>query len=86
MMGTGDVFQLPYDDICELCRRYSRGNFKINKNYKELSSLFLKSATKIGTLGVEISNFFEKFNVDINGSLNSQLGVLQVKERHEEFE
>jgi hypothetical protein len=22
LMGTGDVFQLPYDDICELCRRY----------------------------------------------------------------
>jgi len=25
MIGTGDVFHLPYDDVCELCIRYSRG-------------------------------------------------------------
>jgi chromatin segregation and condensation protein Rec8/ScpA/Scc1 (kleisin family) len=46
LMGTCDVFQLPYDDICELCRRYSRGNFKIGKNSRELSSLFLKSVAR----------------------------------------
>ena len=32
MMGTCDVFQLPYDEVCELGRRYSRGNSKIGKN------------------------------------------------------
>ena len=32
LMGTCDVFQLAYDDIYELCRRYSRGNFKTGKN------------------------------------------------------
>ena len=32
LMGTSDVFQLSYDDVCELCRRYSRGKFKISKN------------------------------------------------------
>ena len=31
-MGTGDVSQLSYDNIYELCRRYSRGRFKISKN------------------------------------------------------
>ena len=31
-MGIGDVSQLSYDNICELCRRYSRGRFKISKN------------------------------------------------------
>ena len=31
-MGTGDVSQLSHDNICELCRRYSRGRFKISKN------------------------------------------------------
>ena len=31
-MGTCDVFQLSYDNVCELCRRYSRGKFKISKN------------------------------------------------------
>ena len=32
LMGTCDVFQLSYDDVCELCRRYSRRKFKISKN------------------------------------------------------
>jgi hypothetical protein len=59
LMGTGDVFQLPYDDICELCRRYSRGNFKIGKNSRELSSLFLKSVTRTRVIGAEINDLFE---------------------------
>ena len=25
LIGKGDVFQLSYDDVCELCIRYSRG-------------------------------------------------------------
>ena len=75
-MGIGYVFQISYDDVGELCIRYSRGNFNIGKNFKDPSSRFLKFATKIGALRAEIGNLFENFNTDINGSLNSQLGVL----------
>ena len=32
LMGRGDVPQLSYDNVCELCRRYSRVKFKISKN------------------------------------------------------
>ena len=32
LMGTCDIFQLSYDNVCELCRRYSRGKFKISTN------------------------------------------------------
>ena len=74
-MGTGNVFQLAYDDICELCRRYSRGKFKIGKNSKELLSLFLKSAAKTRVWRAEISNVFK------NPKSDSQLGVLQDKEK-----
>ena len=59
VMGIGNVFQLTYDDIYELCRRYSRGNFKTGKNSKELLSLFFKSAAKTRVLRAEISNLFE---------------------------
>ena len=38
-MGTGDVFQLSYDDVCELCRRYSRGKFNTSKNIPSSQSL-----------------------------------------------
>ena len=74
LMGTGNVFQLAYDDICELCRRYSRGNFKTGKNSKKLLSLFLKSTTKTRVLRAEISNLFENSNGDINDSLNLEIG------------
>ena len=86
MMGTCDVFHLSYDDVCDLCIRYSRGNSNIGKNSKEISSRFLKSTAKTRVVRAEIINLFENFNIDINGSLNSQLGVLHIKEKHEEFE
>ena len=46
----------------------------------------MKSAAKTRVLQAEISNIFKHFNVDINDSLKSELNVLQVKEKHEEFE
>ena len=50
LIGKGNVFQLAYDDICELCRRYSRENFETGKNSKELLSLFLKYTAKTRVL------------------------------------
>ena len=76
LIGTGNVFQLAYDDICELCRRYSRGNFNTGKNSKKLLSLFLKSTAKTRVLRAEISNVFKNSNAGINDSLNSKLVVL----------
>ena len=58
-MGTGNVFQLAYDDIFELFRRYSRVNFKNGKNSKEIPSLFLKSAAKTRVLQDEIIIYFK---------------------------
>ena len=48
MIGVGNVFHLPYDDVCKLCIRYSRGISMIGKNSRKFSSEFLESATKIG--------------------------------------
>jgi hypothetical protein len=86
LMGTCDVFQLPYDDICELCRRYSRGNFKTSKNSSEPSSQYFKSAAKTRVIGAEISNSIEIFKADIISSLNSQLDILKDKKKWEEPE
>ena len=74
MMGTGNVFQLAYDDICELCRRYSREKFKADKNIP--SSHFLKSATEIGVTRAKIFYLFKILESDIINSLNSQMDIL----------
>ena len=57
VMGTSYVFQLPYDDVFELCRRYSRGKFKADKNIP--FSQFLKSAAEIGVTRDEIGDLFK---------------------------
>ena len=76
LIGKGDVFQLSYDDVCELCIRYSRGISKAGKNSREVSSFFSKSTTRIGDIGVEINDLFEHLKIDFISSLNSKLGVL----------
>ena len=73
LMGKGDVFKLPYDDVCELCRRYSRGKFKADKNIP--SSQFLKSVAKIGVTRAEIGDLFKILESDIFNSLNSQMDI-----------
>ena len=79
MMGKGDVFQLSYDDICELCIRYSRGISRVGKNSREFSSFSSKSTTKTRDIGDEINDLFEHFKTNFIISLNSKLNVLQVK-------
>ena len=82
-MATGDVFQLPYDDVCELCRRYSRGKFKTGNNIT--SSRFLKFVVEVRVARDEIGDFFEILESNIISSLNLQINILQVG-KNEEFE
>ena len=79
LIGTGNVFQLAYDDICELCRRYSRGNFKTGNNSSDPCFQCLKYVVRTRVIGAEINDLFEILKAD------SKLGVLQDKEKQEEI-
>ena len=83
LIGKGDVFQLSYDDVCELCIRYSRGISKAGKNSREVSSFFSKFTTKTRDIRAEINVLFENFKYDFISSLNSELNVLQVQKNQE---
>ena len=76
LIGKCDIFQLSYDDVCDLCIRYSRGTSKAGKNSREFSYFLSKFATRIGDIRDEINDLFEHFKVDFISSLNSQLHVL----------
>ena len=76
LIGKGDVFQLSYDDVCELCIRYSRGISKAGKNSRDFCSFFSKSATRIGDIRAEINALFGNFKDDFISSLNEKLDVL----------
>jgi len=83
LRGKGDVFQLSYDDVCELCIRYSIGISKAGKNFRDVCSFFSESATRIGDIRGEINALFENFKVDFVSSLNEKLDVLQVHKNQE---
>ena len=85
LIGKGDVFQLSYDDVCELCIRHSRGISKAGKNFRDVCFSFSKSATRIGDIRAEINALFENYKVDFISSLNAKLDVLQVY-NNEEFD
>ena len=40
MIGKDDAFQWSYDDVCELCIRYSKGTSKVGKNSRDVCSFF----------------------------------------------
>ena len=83
LIGKGDVFQLSYNDVCELCIRYSRGISKAGKDPRDVCSLLFKFATRIGEISTEINDLFEHFKIDLISSLNSRLDVLQVQKNQE---
>ncbi len=46
LMGGGDISKLSYDEVRELCRRYSRGNYKFGGETRDTSSKLVKSITE----------------------------------------
>jgi hypothetical protein len=80
-MGSGDISQLPSDEVCDLCRWYSRVNSKTGRSSRDATSKFTKYIVGAGVTKVEIGNMFESFKIDVLNSLSSQLDVLQVNKK-----
>jgi hypothetical protein len=55
-MGGGDVSQLEYDTILELCRKYSRGT---SKNRQEDQEIYWQEMDKTGRGGVTREEIIE---------------------------
>jgi len=70
LMGAGDISFLPFDQIFELCRKYSRGKEKIGKYSRDSLSKVSKSASGSVTR-VELGNLLENFKTDLLSTLSS---------------
>jgi hypothetical protein len=75
-MGSGEIHQMQLDEICELCRRYSRGNAKTRRNPRDTTSIMIKSVAGEGVTKAKIGNLFENFKNDIISSLCYYIDVL----------
>jgi hypothetical protein len=82
LMGAGDISFLPFDQISELCRKYSRGKTKTGKDSRDSLSKVSKSALGSVT-SIELGNLPENFKTDLLSTLSSQIDTLQVKKKEE---
>jgi hypothetical protein len=83
LMGSGDISYLPFEQIVEMCRKYSRGKAKARKGQIDALSKITKSAT--GSIKrARLGNLLEIFKTDLLSTLGSQIDTLKAKKKQEE--
>ena len=73
LMGTGDVSQLTFEEISNLCKKYPRSKAKSGKGIRDTR---INKSTLGGVTRIELGNLLEKFKTNI---LSSQLDTMKVK-------
>lgn len=76
-MASGDVSQRSFEDIIELCMKYSRSKAKIGKGVRDTNST--GSITRI-----ELGNLLENFKIDILKTISAQIDSVNIKKKFED--
>jgi hypothetical protein len=80
LMSSGDVYQNPFADIAEYCKRYSRSQAKTGKSVRDPIHKIVKP-TSGGVTRIELGNLLEKFKTDILNTISSQLDTMKIKKK-----
>ena len=83
-MVSGDIYHKSFDEICELCRKYSRSKDKTRRSVRDGFSRASRSINTTGVTRMELGKLLENFKTDIMGTLTSQFDALETKKRQEE--
>jgi hypothetical protein len=75
VMVGGDISQIGYDQIHEICKRYSWGTSKHGKGPRDVSIKITKSFEG-GSTHAKIDNLLKKIKTNILSSLSSQFDTL----------
>lgn len=81
VMGKGYISNLRFQEIFELCQKYSRGRAKSGK--RDISSKASKFVASAVTR-VEIGSLLENFKINLLSTLGTQVDVLKAKKKKEE--
>ena len=73
-MGTGDVSQLNFEEISNLCQKHSRSKAKNGKGIRDKR---INISASGGVKRVELGNLLENFKTDILSTLSSQLDTIK---------
>lgn len=74
----GDISQLPFTDICDLCVHLSRGKEKVGRSPRGPLFSRIKKSIAMTMSGAEIGNFLDTFKKNILGSLREQIDTLKI--------
>ena len=83
LLGKGDISKESFENIVELCKRYSRGssrNKKWDKLEQDVFDITHKSCNGGATLE-EIGNLLENFKTEMMSSISSEIDVLGSKQK-----
>ena len=81
VMDKGDISYLPFDEIQDLCQKYSRGKARNGK--RDVTSKVTKSATS-GISRAELGNLLEDFKTDLLSTLGTQVKTSRTKKTQEQ--
>ena len=77
-MGAWDIFQLTFEEISNLCKKYSRSKAK---NGKGIQDTRINKSTLRDVTRVELGNLLENFKIDILSTLSSQLDTIKTRKK-----
>ena len=77
-MAYGDVSQKSFEDIVEMCRKYSRSKSKARKGVR-----VVKSSSR-GITKLELGSLLENFKIDILSTTSAQMDTLNIKKFFED--
>jgi len=80
LMSYGDVYQNPFADIAEYCKRYFCNQAKIRKSVRDPTNKITKP-TPGGVTRIELGTLLENFKTDILNTISSQLDTIKIKRK-----
>ena len=78
LMSVGDISQKPFDEIIELCRKYSCSKSKARKGVRSI-----KQEGGSVTI-IELGNLLENFKTNILGMISYQNDSMNIKKKFED--
>lgn len=81
LIGKGDISQLPFEDICDLCVHISRGKARVGRSHRDPLLSRINKSTAGAVSREKIGNFLDTFKTDILGSLSEQIDTLKIQNK-----
>ena len=84
LLGKGDISKEFFEEIVDLCRKYSRGSSRTRNRDKGMSREVFNRTQKSSNGGAtreEIGNLLENFKTEMMSSISSKIDVLRAKQK-----